>query len=493
MKTKIITLVLLAFIGLSNIHAQVGIGTTTPNASAALDLTATDKGFLPPRMTTLQRDAIASPATGLVIYNNDDNCLQWFDGAFWFNACDGTLSTGGDPSSGGSAVVSAWTSTIGCSVGAGPDNSPAGVRQAGVNETMVQGVAAPAGATVTLVANVTTAGTYAVITDEINGVQYAATGTFAGTGNQTVTLNPIGTPTSAGNFMWTAQVTPSIDVYGSVITTQAPLGSTYTNHFNGISGGVSTDFTLATYTTGETFDQNATCANEPISAQGCGGVTTVTAGGVTYNTVEINGQCWLETNLNHAPSQADYAAYTATDWTNTSPGDQGYWGYYNTSTTNGSAGWGTTEPAANEGLLYQWCGAMDATISERSKGICPDGFHIPSDCEWMYLEHGQGMAISEQNGSNWRSNTTDNQGTPGYKLRSQGTGQTNASGFSGLLAGYRSPNGTFFARPSYGGWWSSSAPGATPARARALQTGFRGVTRGSNTEAVGFSVRCLKD
>jgi uncharacterized protein (TIGR02145 family) len=113
----------------------------------------------------------------------------------------------------------------------------------------------------------------------------------------------------------------------------------------------------------------------------------------------------------------------------------------------------------------------------------------------MFLEHGQGMSINEQNLSfTWRSNFADNEGTPGYKLRSQGTtGQTNASGFSGLIAGTRNTNGTFFNRASNGYWWSSSAEGATTASIRRLNTGIRGVGRNSNTKADGFSVRCLKD
>ena len=137
---------------------------------------------------------------------------------------------------------------------------------------------------------------------------------------------------------------------------------------------------------------------------------------------------------------------------------------------------------------------MDATISERSRGICPAGWHVPSDCEWMYLEHGQGMSIAQQTTDNaWRANNADNQGTPGYKLRSTGTGFTNASGFSGLLAGFRVTNGTFNDRPNNGHWWSSSATGATTASYRALYTGFRGVFRNSHFKASGFSVRCLKD
>jgi len=380
---------------------------------------------------------------------------------------------------------------VGCSVGAGPNNSPAGVIRGGVNETMVQGVAAPASASITLVANVTTTGSYTISTNTLNGVTFSATGTFGATGSQTVTLTPSGTPTAAGNFKWATVLTPSIDVYGSVISATAPLGSTYTAHFNGISGGISTNNLLATYTTGETFNNNTTCQSKRISAQGCAGVATVTDGGRTYNTVSINGQCWLQSNLITAPSV--YNNYTNTSWTSGSPGDQGYWGYYHTTDATGVSGWQATEPAANEGRLYQWCGAMDATISERSRGICPAGWHVPSDCEWMYLEHGQGMSITEQNLNGlWRSNTADNQGTPGYKLRSQGTGQTNASGFSGLLVGYRLTDGPFDTRTSIGYWWSSSAIGAD-ASVRYLGTGNRGVVRTSNPKALGFSVRCLKD
>jgi hypothetical protein len=52
-------------------YAQVGIGTTTPAASAALDITSTTKGLLIPRMTAAQRDAITSPSQGLIIFCTD--------------------------------------------------------------------------------------------------------------------------------------------------------------------------------------------------------------------------------------------------------------------------------------------------------------------------------------------------------------------------------------------------------------------------------------
>jgi hypothetical protein len=55
----------------TNMFAQVGIGTTTPNASSILDLTSSTQGMLTPRMTTAQRIAIVSPADGLMVYDTD--------------------------------------------------------------------------------------------------------------------------------------------------------------------------------------------------------------------------------------------------------------------------------------------------------------------------------------------------------------------------------------------------------------------------------------
>jgi uncharacterized protein (TIGR02145 family) len=87
MNESVLTLVTLVFIGLSTTNAQVGIGTTDPEESSALDVEATDKGFLPPRMTEAERDAISNPAEGLTIYNTDDNCLNIYVG-YWRNQCE---------------------------------------------------------------------------------------------------------------------------------------------------------------------------------------------------------------------------------------------------------------------------------------------------------------------------------------------------------------------------------------------------------------------
>lgn len=69
---------------------NVGIGTTTPAASAQLDVSSTTKGLLPPRMTSVQRDAIPSPVAGLQIWCVDCKQLQVYDGSVWRTASDVT-------------------------------------------------------------------------------------------------------------------------------------------------------------------------------------------------------------------------------------------------------------------------------------------------------------------------------------------------------------------------------------------------------------------
>jgi len=84
MKRIIYSLLVFALFTISaNAQDNVGIGTTSPDASAKLDVKSTTQGFLMPRMTTTERDAIASPATGLQIYNTDEKCVQAYDGTAW--------------------------------------------------------------------------------------------------------------------------------------------------------------------------------------------------------------------------------------------------------------------------------------------------------------------------------------------------------------------------------------------------------------------------
>lgn len=62
---------------------RVGIGTTTPTTTSALDITSTTKGFLPPRHTTTQQNAVTSPATGLEVFNTTFNFPAYYNGTAW--------------------------------------------------------------------------------------------------------------------------------------------------------------------------------------------------------------------------------------------------------------------------------------------------------------------------------------------------------------------------------------------------------------------------
>ena len=91
MKQSILLFALLCVTTLT--QAQIGIGTSSPNASAKLEISSTTQGLLPPRMTALQRNAIANPAAGLIVWCNDcgsNGDIQIYNGTNWVNFNGGT-------------------------------------------------------------------------------------------------------------------------------------------------------------------------------------------------------------------------------------------------------------------------------------------------------------------------------------------------------------------------------------------------------------------
>ena len=81
---RFIVTCILTILVITAAFGQVGIGTQTPNSSAQLDVTSTDKGLLPPRMTSAQRDAIANPPAGLMIFNTNTQSLEIFTTYGWY-------------------------------------------------------------------------------------------------------------------------------------------------------------------------------------------------------------------------------------------------------------------------------------------------------------------------------------------------------------------------------------------------------------------------
>jgi hypothetical protein len=94
---KIIFTLLLSGVSIFS-YAQVGIGTNTPDNSAMLEIQTTTKGILFPRMTSVQRTAIATPANGLYVFDTNTKSLWYYNGSFWVNTAD--ESTLGDVKSG---------------------------------------------------------------------------------------------------------------------------------------------------------------------------------------------------------------------------------------------------------------------------------------------------------------------------------------------------------------------------------------------------------
>lgn len=342
--------------------------------------------------------------------------------------------------------------------------------------TLTQGLAA-ANVTKVLTVDVSVAGTYAISCSQ-NGVTFSASGTLASTGIQNIVLNASGTPISFGSHSYTLNITPSC-TFSTGVGTQALAGSTFSSFSNGTA----------------MFSTNSNCASKLISAghnsNSCSG--TVVTNSATYNMVLINGQCWMKENLKEIPTApcGDAINTGCNIWLNTtSPTGSGAWGYYNSITTNGTAGWATSEPFSDAGLLYLWISAMNGDTLERAKGVCPNGWHIPSDCEWQYLEHGLGMSVSEQQVSGNR-----NTGNTGQKLSAFASGGTNSTGFTALLAGRRVSGGAFSELNSSGYFWTSSISTlSSNIPRRYIVSTMTGIGRTNSVRTNNTSsVRCIKD
>jgi len=86
---KLYILFILTIFSFPHVYGQtgkVGIGTTSPHPSALLDLSSSDKGLLVPRLSTAQRTAISAPATGLLVYDTDQNQFYYHNGTSWVQA-----------------------------------------------------------------------------------------------------------------------------------------------------------------------------------------------------------------------------------------------------------------------------------------------------------------------------------------------------------------------------------------------------------------------
>jgi uncharacterized protein (TIGR02145 family) len=131
---------------------------------------------------------------------------------------------------------------------------------------------------------------------------------------------------------------------------------------------------------------NTTCQNEYISVTGCGGQDSLLYYDRYYSLVEIGGQCWFAENLatdKFANGDNIPTGLTNTQWQNTT---SGAYAIYNNDIAND----------AIYGKLYNWYTTVD------SRSVCPAGWHVPSDCEWMFLEGFLGISTIDQQTIEWR-------------------------------------------------------------------------------------------
>lgn len=199
----------------------------------------------------------------------------------------------------------------------------------------------------------------------------------------------------------------------------------------------------------------------------CGNPITDSRDGQSYNTMLISTQCWMKENLNigtqisGAQNQTDNGIIEKYCYDNLESNCNVYGG------------------------LYQWNEMMQYITSEGAKGICPSGWHLPSDAELTMLtdylggESVAGGKMKEAGLTHWAS---------------PNTGATNESGFTALPGGYRDLNGGFYDL-TYGAlFWSSSQVDATYAWPRYLFYNLENVYGATgNVKNFGFSARCVQD
>ncbi len=181
--------------------------------------------------------------------------------------------------------------------------------------------------------------------------------------------------------------------------------------------------------------------------------------GNKYATINIGNQIWMKENLKvkHAPDGSPITSHA-----------------YNDDESN----------AEIYGRLYSWEVIMNGSAEEKEQGICPDGWHVPSDSEYKTLEMYYGMTQEEADMINgWRGSGA---GTK-FKL-------DDSTGYNAKLSGRRNSTGSYSLKDAYEYMWTSTEYGADYAWRRCLSSSSSEVGRWNTfPKTYGLSLRCIKD
>lgn len=291
-------------------------------------------------------------------------------------------------------------------------------------------------------------------------------------------------------FFWSSEATSDF-AEEDIVVTNGSL-SDFTEYFPQIYSATFTPNTFAdctisvasgAFTDSEGNGNNAAQFNWTYE-NACANETSVTYWGYDYDLAAIGDQCWFAENLRttkYADGTTIPANLSDSQWTSTTSGATAVYG-------QGTSTFGANLEAY--GRLYNWYAV------NHPSGLCPTGWHVPTDAEWMTLEMELGMSSSEANSTGWRGSDKSKklkaspQDSPSWN--GYDSGDPLNSGFSALPGGNRFNTGSFYSVGSYAFFWSSSTSGSY-AWNRRLNSDDDGVYRYANIHRDGFSVRCVED
>jgi len=197
-------------------------------------------------------------------------------------------------------------------------------------------------------------------------------------------------------------------------------------------------------------DNNDNNNDDDNSSFTCGSNLVDSRDNQSYPTVLIGSQCWMKKNLNIGTK-----INLTSNQTNNSTIEKYCYG-------------NTDANCTTYGGLYQWDEMMQYTTTDGAVGICPTGWHLPTDAQWTTLTGNYAAA------------------TAGTALKAGGS-----SGFEALLGGRRDVDGSAWQITEGGYFWSTTVNGSNPWY-RFVSNGTNDVTRTSSQKTLGFSVRCIK-
>jgi uncharacterized protein (TIGR02145 family) len=219
--------------------------------------------------------------------------------------------------------------------------------------------------------------------------------------------------------------------------------------------------------------------------------------GNSYGTLLLGNQCWMAENLkvtHYNNGDSVPTGFTDSEWVNLDQTETGAYAVYPWDEDNYSLNTCNGDCSQVYGNLYNWYAVDD------NRGVCPVGWHMPTDDEWIELEMFLGMSYTEAHDTGWRGNDEGSQ-LAGNALFWWDGGLENdpvfgSSGFVALPGGYRAWTGTYnHPMGGYGAFWSSTASNIDNAWFRLLAWHTREVARNNigYPNQTGFSIRCVMD